>query len=139
MHTSSSNVILVSLENVVRRSDCFFMLMLRAYNLRSSTKKLRVILLVLSIPYEYPLMFLSIKDNGLTVIMNNKTVRLSPWNIPFRNFMASDVVLFSPFRWSVAHHWVVRCFMALINCFGNLASCKAYISHSCGTESNAFL
>ena len=78
MHTSSSNVILVSLENVVRRSDCFFMLMLRAYNLRSSTKKLRVILLVLSIPYEYPLMFLSIKDNGLTVIMNNKTVRLSP-------------------------------------------------------------
>ena len=85
-------------------------------------------------------MFLSIKDNGLTVNMNNKTDRLSPWNIPFRNLMASDVnVSFLPFRWSIAHHWVVRCFMALINCFGNLASCKVYISHSCGTESNAFL
>ena len=140
-HLSSPNVIPVSLENVVTRSNCFFvMLMFLTYNFRSSTKKLCVISLVLSIPYEYPLMFLIIKYNGLTVNMNNKTDWLSPWNICFRNLMASDVIVsFSPFRWSVAHHWVVRCSMALINCFNNLISSKAYSSHSCGTESNAFL
>ena len=78
-HLSSPNVIPVSLENVVTRSNCFFvMLMFLTYNFRSSTKKLCVISLVLSIPYEYPLMFLIIKYNGLTVNMNNKTDWLSP-------------------------------------------------------------
>ena len=55
--------------------------------------------LVLSIPYEYPLIFLSMKDNGLTDDINKKKDRLPPRNIPFRNLMASDViVLFSPIR-----------------------------------------
>ena len=52
-YLSSPNIISVSSEIVVRRSNCFFvMLMLQAYNLRSSTNKLRVISLALLIQYE---------------------------------------------------------------------------------------
>ena len=76
MHTY---VIPVSLGKVVTRSNCFFaMLVLPAYIFRSSTKELCIMSLVLSIPYKYALMFLSIKDNGLTVNVNSETDRVSP-------------------------------------------------------------
>ena len=109
----SSNVI--PIWKCSHNACCFVMIILLAYNFRSSTKKLWVMWLFLSIPYEYPLMVLSIKDNGLNVNMNHKTIRMSPWNIhsrrniPFRNLMVWDVIVsFSLIRWSNAHRWMLH-------------------------------
>ena len=98
---------------------CFFvMIILLAYNFRSSTKKLWVMSLVLSIPYEYPLM-------GKYTLQE------------FDGMRCYCFVFAHPMKQCAPLN--VTCFMALINCFGSLASFKACISFSCGTESNASL
>ena len=112
------------------------MWILLKHDFRSSTSKLCVMSLVLPFPYGYRLMFLSVKDKVLTVNINNKTDRLSPWNIFFNIFMESDIIVsFLLLRWSVIHHWIIGWF----NCFRCLECCKSYIIHSCRTESSALL
>ena len=62
--------------------------------------------------------------------MNNKTERLSPWKIFFKNLMASHIVVsFLTIRQSMVPHWFVKCFIVLINCAGAFASCNACNSH----------
>ena len=67
-------------------------LMLLAYNLRSSAETLWVMVLFLLVPHSWTFKLRSKNDKGLTVNIHNKTNRLSPWKIPFKNYVTSVVI-----------------------------------------------